>query len=177
MKFGKRIAMAMALAALAPGSAPAKPKAQEAGSNALIQALSACRGITDEKARLACYDAASARLAEAVQSKELVVLDRQEIRQTRRGLFGFSVPNIPLFRGESGEQESQLEAVIAGASSLGAGKWQIRLEDGAIWQTNEVWLGLSDPRPGQKIIIKRGALGNYFLRINGQKGIRGRRVG
>ena len=51
-----------------------------------------------------------------------------------------------------------------------------QLEDGAIWQTNESWLGLSDPKPGQKIVIKRGTLGNYFLRINGQRGIRGRRV-
>jgi hypothetical protein len=177
MRRGSRIAIVMALAALAPAPAVAKPKAQQAGSNALIQALSTCRGISDENARLACYDAASARLAQAVESKELVVLDRQEIRQTRRGLFGFSVPNVPLFRGESGEQESQIEATIAAAGSLGAGKWQIRLEDDALWQTTEAWLGLSDPRPGQKIVIKRGTLGNYFLRINGQRGIRGRRVG
>ena len=63
------------------------------------------------------------------------------------------------------------------ASSLGSGKWQIRLEDGAIWQTNESRLNLADPKPGQKIVIQRGTLGNYFLRINGQRGIRGRRVG
>jgi hypothetical protein len=177
MKRATGIVMVAALAVLAPGAAPARPKPQEARSNALIQAVAGCRRVADEKARLACYDASSARLAEAVESQELVVLDRQEIRQTRRGLFGFSVPNIPLFRGESGEQESQLEAVIAGASSLGAGKWQIRLEDGAIWQTNEARLNLGDPRPGQKIVIQRGTLGNYFLRINGQRGIRGRRVG
>ncbi|HEX9964203.1 MAG TPA: hypothetical protein VGB04_04390 [Allosphingosinicella sp.] len=177
MKCGGKIMVLAALAALAPAPAFAKPKAREAGSNALIQGLSACRAIADEKARLACYDAASERLAQAVERKELVVLDRQEINETRRSLFGFSVPNIPLFRGEGGEQESQLETVIAGASSLGSGKWQIRLEDGAIWQTNEGWLGLADPRPGQKIVIKRGTLGNYFLRINGQRGIRGKRVG
>ena len=177
MKRGIGIVTAMALAAVAPASAPAKPKPQEAGSNALLQALAGCRDVAEEKARLACYDAASARLASAVESKELVVLDRQEIRQTRRGLFGFSVPNIPLFRGESGEQENQIETTIAGVGSLGAGKWQIRLEDGALWQTNEARLSLSDPRPGQKIVIQRGTLGNYFLRINGQRGIRGRRVG
>jgi hypothetical protein len=177
MTCGSKILALAVLAALAPASASAKPKAQDPRSNALIQGLSACRGIADEKARLACYDAASERLAQAVESKELVVLDRQEINQTRRSLFGFSVPNIPLFRGEGGEQSSQLEAVIAGASSLGSGRWQIRLEDGAIWQTNESWLGLADPRPGQKIVIKRGTLGNYFLRIDGQRGIRGKRVG
>ncbi|MEO7177890.1 MAG: hypothetical protein ABIW83_03520, partial [Allosphingosinicella sp.] len=101
----------------------------------------------------------------------------QEIRETRRSLFGFSVPNIPLFRGESGGDNGQLETVIAGASRLEGGKWQIRLEDGAIWQTTETRLNFNDPRPSQKIVIQRGALGNYFLRIDGQLGIRGRRVG
>jgi hypothetical protein len=176
MKRGSRIAAFMALAALFPASAPAKPKAQDARSNALIRALSDCRGIADEKARLGCYDQASARLAEAVDKKELVVLDQQEIRETRRSLFGFSVPNIPLFRGEGGGDNGELETTIAGAAARGGGQWRIRLEDGAIWDTNETWLGLSDPRPGQKIVIKRGTLGNYFLRINGQRGIRGRRV-
>jgi hypothetical protein len=172
---GKILAV-MALAALVPTSATAKPKPQEARSNALLQALSACRAVADGKARLDCYDRASARLAEAVDKRELVVMDRQEIQETRRSLFGFSVPNIPLFRGEGGKDNGQLETVIAGASRLEGGKWQIRLEDGAIWQTNETRLNLSDPRPGQKIIIQRGTLGNYFLRINGQRGIRGRRV-
>jgi hypothetical protein len=176
MMRGSKIVAITALAALVPASAPAKPKAQDARSNALIQALSTCRGIAGESARLACFDQASARLAEAVDRKELVVLDRQEINQTRRSLFGFGVPNIPLFRGEAGSDSGQIETVIAGASPFGVGKWQIRLEDGAIWQTTEARMNLSDPRPGQKIVIQRGMLGNYFLRINGQSGIRGRRV-
>jgi hypothetical protein len=167
----------MALAALGAASVAAKPKAQDARSNALIQGLAACRGVADEKARLACYDAASARLEQAVERKELVVMDRQEINETRRSLFGFSVPKIPLFRGEGGAQESEIEATIASAGSMGMGRWQIQLPDGAIWQTSESSLDLRDPKPGQKIVIKKGALGNYFLRINGQRGIRGRRVG
>ncbi|MEA3009764.1 MAG: hypothetical protein QOJ91_1456 [Sphingomonadales bacterium] len=179
MKRGSKFLAAMALAALMPASASAKPKTQtqDARSNALIQALSTCRGVADEKARLGCFDQASARLAEAVDKKELVVLDQQEIRETRRSLFGFSVPNIPLFRGESGGDNGQLETVISGVGRLEGGKWQIRLEDGAIWQTTETRLNFNDPRPSQKIIIQRGALGNYFLRIDGQRGIRGRRVG
>jgi hypothetical protein len=176
MRLGSRIVALIVLAALAPAPALAKPKAQDARSNALIQALAACRAVADEKARLDCYDQSAARLAEAVDKKELVVMDRQEIRETRRSLFGFSVPNIPLFRGEEGDDGGKLETTIAGASRLEGGKWQIRLEDGAIWQTNETRLNLSDPRPGQKIIIQRGALGNYFLRIDGQRGVRGRRV-
>jgi hypothetical protein len=176
MKRCSRIVAIMALAALLPASAPARPKPKDAGSNALLQALSACRTVADEKSRLDCYDRASASLAEAVDKKELVVLDQQEIRETRRSLFGFSVPNIPLFRGEGGSDDGKLETIIAGVSRIEGGKWQIRLEDGATWQTSETRLNLSDPRPGQKIVIQRGALGNYFLRIDGQRGLRGRRV-
>ena len=177
MKRGSRIVAFLALAAIsATGAAAAKPKLKDARSNALLQALAACRGIADEKARLDCYDGASARLAEAVDKKELVVLDQQEIRETRRSLFGFSVPNIPLFRGEAGGDDGKLETTIAAASPLEGGKWQIRLEDGAVWQTSETRLNLSDPRRGQKIVIQRGTLGNYFLRIDGQRGVRGRRV-
>lgn len=177
MKRSSRIIAFTALAALMAAPAPAKPKARDARSNALIQALSACRGVADEKARLDCYDQASARLAEAVDKKELVVMDRQEIQETRRSLFGFSVPDIPLFRGEDGKDSGKLETTIAGAGRLEGGKWAIRLEDGAIWHTTETRLNLSDPKPGQKIVIQRGTLGNYFLRIDGQRGIRGRRVG
>ena len=176
MKLGGRIVAIAALAALSAAAAPAKPKAKDARSNALFQALSACRSIAEEKARLDCYDRASARLAEAVDNKQLLVLDQQEIVETRRSLFGFSVPNIPLFRGESGGDDGKLETTIAGASRIEGGKWQIRLEDGAIWQTSETRLNLSDPRPGRKIVIQRGSLGNYFLRIDGQRGIRGRRI-
>lgn len=175
MRLGTKFLAAMALAALVSTPLSAKPKAQEAAGNALIQGLAACRGIAEETARLACYDAASGRLADAVERKELVFLDRQEVSQTRRSLFGFSMPNIPFLR-DGGAEESEIETTIASATSLGQGKWQIRLEDGAVWQTNETWLGLSDPRPRQKIVIRRGALGNYFLRINGQRGLRGRRI-
>jgi hypothetical protein len=177
MKPSSKIVAAMVLAALLPASAQSKPKRQQAGDNALVQGLATCRGLADDKARLDCYDQASARLAEAVDKKELVILDRQEVQETRRSLFGFSVPNIPLFRGESGGDSGKLETTIAGAGRLEGGKWQVRLEDGAIWQTTETRLNFSDPRPGQKIVIQRGSLGNYFLRIDGQRGIRGRRVG
>ncbi|MFL6843250.1 MAG: hypothetical protein ACJ8ER_00020 [Allosphingosinicella sp.] len=168
--------MTVTLACLVGAAASAKPKRHEASSNALIDAVAACRSIAEEKARLACYDAASAQLAQAVESQSLVVLDQQAIKETRRSLFGFTLPDIPFLGGDSGEGASQLETTIAAASPLGNGRWQIRLEDGAVWQTTEASLRLSDPKAGQKILIKRGALGNYFMRINGQLGIRGRRI-
>jgi hypothetical protein len=167
------------LLALSPSSAYAAPKRPQAApaTNRMIDALGACRALTDAAARLACFDEASARLAQAVESKEVVVLDRQEIGETRRSLFGFSLPRIPLFRGEGGEQQSEITAKISSGQALGHGLYQIRIEDGAVWQTTETYMSLSEPRVGQEVVIKRGPLGSYMMRINGQRAIRAKRVG
>jgi hypothetical protein len=157
-------------------AAPAKdrPKVPEQAAEP-VRAIEACRQVSEAAARLACYDEASASLSAAVERKDVVVLDRQDIRDTRRSLFGFSLPRLPLFRGESGEEQTEITATIARASSLGMGKWQLRLEDGAVWQTTEGGGFMRDPKAGQKVVIKKGTLGNYFIRIDGQRGVRGKR--
>ena len=50
-------------------------------------------------------------------------------------------------------------------------------DNNAVWETSDSNVSFDPPRPGQKISILRGPLGSYFLRINGQVGVRGRRVG
>jgi topoisomerase IA-like protein len=49
-------------------------------------------------------------------------------------------------------------------------------EGNAVWETTEQSMGL-DPRSGQKITIRRGPLGSFFLRVEGQRSVKGRRVG
>lgn len=151
----------------AAAQAPAPP--------AGLKELSVCRSIAREEERLACYDKAAAALAQAVDRKELVVLDKQEMQRTRRSLFGFTLPRIGLFR--SGEEEKELTSTIAGVKSVGNGLWEIRLEDGAVWRTVEGSSANDDPRQGQKIVIKRGVLGNYFIRVAGERSVRGFRIG
>jgi hypothetical protein len=160
-------------AALDAARAPKTPPASPA-----VDALAACRAIGDNVARLACYDQASARFAEAVSKGEVIVMDKQEVRQTRRSLFGFTLPRIALFRGDEGgeSEQDEIEAVITSATGLGYDKYRMRIED-AVWETTEAAPTINPPRAGQKIVIKRGALGNYFLRIDGQKAVRGRRTG
>lgn len=179
MNHGIRAAAAAALLLAAPAASDAQGKGKGKGNDerpaAEMQALAACRQVSEPAARLACYDQASAKLAEAVERRDVVVLDRSEIKRTRRSLFGFSLPSIPLFRGEQGEEQSEIESKVTSASSLGMGKWQIVIEDGAVWQTTES-SNMRDPKAGQKIVIKKGALGNYFIRVNGQRGVRGRRT-
>lgn len=169
--------LTIALLATTPAIAA---KTQKAPTSPFVAALDACRQITDGAQRLACFDRSSAALVGAAASGEVSVVDRAQLSQARRALFGFSMPKLPFFAGDrSGEGDrGELDSTITSARSIGNGRFQIHIADGgAIWETTETYLSLSDPRKGQKIQIKRGPLGSYFLRIDGQRGVKGRRVG
>jgi hypothetical protein len=162
-------------AVLAAAGASAAPKRT---LPPVVQQLSACRAQTDDAARLRCFDEAAAALARAADSGDVVVVDRDDVRKTRRSLFGFNVPKLPFFSGDesASDQQDEITAKIASAYSLGNGKFAIRLEDGAIWETTEAKAAVRTPRAGNEVTIKRGSLGGYFLRIAGQRTLRARRV-
>lgn len=152
--------------------APARPES--------FEALVRCRAIAEDAARLACFDAAAAALQEAQERRDLVVVDRQQVREGRRRLFGLALPRIPIFGGGDDEEDedriSTVEGVVASASQDGLGNWAVVLEDGAVWvQTDGNALALR-PRPGHRVVITRAALGSFMMRVNNQPGIRVRRV-
>jgi len=174
MKVGVFAAVATAL--LGVGAAEAQTKR---GQSPLVQALANCRAQPDDTARLRCYDAAAAALADATSRGSVVVVDQEDVRKTRRSLFGFSLPKIPFFSGDrsADDQQEELTAKIASAGPLGYGKWRIRLEDGALWETTEALRAIRDPSAGNEVKIKRGPLGSYMIRVAGQRAVRAKRVG
>jgi hypothetical protein len=173
----------LALAAMAglchealPAQAPPRPTS---GSD-LVNAVTACRDIGDAARRLVCYDEAAARLTQAVSHNDVVVLDREDVRQTRRSLFGFHLPRIALFGGgarEVAETPDEITATVSAASNIGYDKYRIRLEDGAVWQTTESSASVTPPHAGSSVVIRRGAMGAYFIRIDGQRSLRAMRTG
>lgn len=169
------LALSLLAAAASATVAMAQPKGE--GRAQMLQELVDCRKLTDDAARLACYDKASASLDQAEQKGDIVVVDREQARKVRRQAFGFSLPSISLF--EKGETQEELENVageVAVASVNGAGKWTIRLKDGAIWvqvDNNELH---RTPRPGNPVKIRQAALGSFIMSINNGGGFRVRRV-
>jgi hypothetical protein len=147
---------------------------------ALFQALVRCRAIAEAAARLQCFDAAAAALDQAAERRDIVVVDRGQVRESRRRLFGLALPRLPIFGGgddgrEDPEEITQLEGTVARASQDAYGHWVVRLQDESLWvQTDANVLALR-PRPGQPVLIRRAALGSYVMRVNGQPGIRVRR--
>jgi hypothetical protein len=143
----------------------------------VFQKLIDCRAIADAAARLACYDSGVAQIDDAEQKSEIVVVDRTQIKKAKRSLFGLSLPKLGLFGNEDdkGDDAEVLETTIKSASSLGYDKWAFTLEDGARWVQTEA-RGSTNPKPGQSIKIRRGAMGGYLANIDGHPAIRVKRV-
>jgi hypothetical protein len=166
--------LALAAALLAAGPANAK-RAPDTGTPAQVQHLLACRTITAADQRLACYDRETAAMSKAIETKDLVMLDKEKARAAGRSLFGFSVPNFGGLFGSNGDI-SQIEGTIKSAAHNSDGGWLITLDDGSVWTQTDDWPGL-DARAGKKVTVKRGVLGSYWLSIPGQNGIKVKRIG
>lgn len=167
--------LVVALAAL-PGVATAQSEAQPPARPELFEALVRCRAIADDAARLQCFDAAAASLQAAQERRDLVVVDRAQVRENRRRLFGLPLPNLGgVFGSDEEDEVDSIEGTVASASQIDYGRWVIRLEDGSTWvQTdNEILAGR--PRAGQPVRVNRAAMGTYMMRVNNQPGIRVRR--
>lgn len=166
---------AFAACVLAASGATAQPKPE--GRAALVQTLSDCRKLTEDAARLACYDSATAALEQAEAKGDIVVVDREQARTVRRQAFGFSLPSLSMFeRGEEKEQVDSVTGKIASARQDGTGKWILRLEDGAVWQQIDVQELSLYPKAGQSVTVRKATLGSFMASVEGRRAFRVRRV-
>jgi hypothetical protein len=178
------VATALSAAAGSGAMAADSPKARAAA----LQALVDCRTIADPTRRLGCYDAAAGRLEAAEASGDVVVVDRAQVQEAQRAAFGFNF-RMPSFLTGGGSTDvakapdgevrapeviDTLESTIATARKLN-GRWIIRLPDGAVWVQTDDTILVRDPKPGAKVSIKRGAMGGYFLSVDGQRSMRAKR--
>lgn len=142
-----------------------------------LDALGQCRTIAEATARATCYDRAYDALIAARDRKEVVVVDREAVREARRGLFGLNLPSLRLFGGDDDKAEeiSEIDSTVSGASQGSGGAWIITLADGARWrQIDDKFL--MPPKPGQSVNIRKGSFGAYFARVNGKNGVKVVRV-
>ncbi|MFL6739559.1 MAG: hypothetical protein ACJ8E4_06075 [Sphingomicrobium sp.] len=166
----------LALAALSTSTLAKEPPK----TSPLVGALQTCRALADPTQRLACYDKEAGALLDAAQKGDVAVVDKSEVRQARKSLFGFAMPKVPFFSGDDTADavSDTLETTVKSASGIGYGKFRIIVAEGdAVWETTETYGTMRDPRAGDKILIKRGPLGSYMLRIGSNRGVKGRRVG
>ena len=129
--------------------------------------LVACQNIRDSVQRLACYDREVGSLSKANATGELVVMDRQQIRKTRRSLFGLALPDLGVFGDTSSLGDAaQLETTIKVAKQRGDGKWMFDLAEGGSWMQLDSNEFIVEPAAGQKVRIRRAAMGSYQMLVN-----------
>lgn len=167
--------------------------AQQPPPSGTLDRLLSCRSVRADVDRLACFDRASASLAEAEAGGALVVMDRAKVEAVRRQAFGFSIPSIAdlMPRGRSGSGSgpgsetasgpgsdqvlSQIEAGVVAARLSRDGKWVLSLDNGSVWRQTDTESVLRPPRAGSRVVIKSAALGSYLMSVDGQRSFRARR--
>lgn len=168
----------LALLALLASAPAAAQEEEEMAAPQVYTDVLACRTIADDTARLACYDRQVAALQAAEEEESIVVVDREEVRETERGLFGIRLPRLGrLFGGGDENRVNEIESTITAVGGDPRRGWRFRLEDGSLWIQIDMSDRLSrDPRVGHSIRIRRAALGSFRAEVDGMRLIRVRRV-
>ena len=157
---------------------PAK-ESKKGEQPAIFRELADCRATADREARLACYDRRVDVFVAAAEKGDILVADRKQLQEARRGLFGFAAPLGKLlgFGGgdDAAEEIKRIETTVASARQIESG-WRLAFAEGGVWEQIDVKNFVMSPRVGQKARISKAALGSYFVSVNGQPGIKMRRV-
>ncbi len=174
----KRFVSASVLAIVA-GSFSAPSSAQEASPVQVFGDVFKCAKLAVDEERLACFDHTVAALSLAQQRQEIFVTDREEIREARRGLFGFSLPKMRLFghddRNSAGAAVEVINATITSVAETSSGGLLISLSSGARWaQTDADYV--NRPKAGQTVTIRRGTMGGYIAKVGTGRAFRARRL-
>ena len=148
-------------------------------SGEYVDKLKKCQSIADSEARLACFDAAVGEIVAANDAGEVRIIDQEDIRNTRRQLFGLSVPEVGVLKRDADEDKEAselLETTITSVRYLSAKKIRFTTEEGATWEINRPPRRLRTVKAGHSVVFKKAALGTFFIRIDGQMGVKGKRI-
>ena len=178
--------IAAATAGLIATGAVAKDRKLDGGTPKIFTDVTDCRTIADSAQRLACYDRTVGALAAAQASENLYVADKETMRETRRGLFGFNLGNI--FGGGDNDDKDRagpelaemetLTSTITEVRQIGRKTYVLRIaEANALWEINEAPSRFIMPKVGETVEFKKAAMGSYFIRVGKQIGVKGKRIG
>lgn len=158
---------------------PADEVGAGSGAVAYLDPLKQCLSIAENGERLACYDEAVGRVVTAADEGNVTLVDRQDVKTTRRNLFGFRIPDLGILGGNSDEEEEEklFESTITKVSFRERRAISITIKDGdAVWRMANPPRNMLRPKVGDTVVFKKASLGTYFIRINGRLGIKGKRV-
>lgn len=178
------VALGSFLLGLSGQSALAQDTAEATGrlaSSPLVSKLETCTTITDDAERLACFDREVGALVGAANQGAVRVVDKEEITEARRKLFGYSVPDAGIFKADNKEEEEaarRLTSKITKVRQVSDKEWYIWIEEGnAQWRLRNDSIRFRAPEVGDTVEFQPATMGTYWIKVNGRKGVRGNRIG
>lgn len=169
------LCLATASGALLMG--PHEVRAQQAAPADHLADIRTCSVIEADTERLACYDRSVRSLDAAEKRGDIVVVDRAEVRETRRQLFGFNLPPVAMFDRTSNAADAvdEVSTTLASARQVGF-KWVLTLEDGSVWRQTDSSAFRFPNQPGTAVEIRQGALNSFLMRVGTSRSVRVERV-
>lgn len=142
-----------------------------------VETLLECRQVTEVTVRLQCFDDAAAALEQSQIKGDIAIIRREDIRKTRRALFGLSVPNLEQldrFKDDN-EEIDRFIGIVRNVTPLRGGRYTVQIDE-SVWQTTETGYFNRPPRIGAEAVVTRGMLGSYRLSIDGKSGLKAIRI-
>lgn len=167
-------------------AAVAAAQAWAASPREMLDLLAQCADLKDGTQRLACYDKLAPQLRETLAATKKPA---ERTEEDKISLFGFDFGGIfgsregPTTAEEFGknqmpvpapEEGQVLESISAGVTDYAKtpfGKFIVVLDNGQVWRQLDSDTGTArflKPPTDNKVVISRGLLGSYNLKINDQ---------
>jgi len=172
---GKISLLLLAASIALPGVAVAKDKPLNA-SPQIFRTLVDCKKLPDPTERLACYDKGVSALEQAALKHDVVIADREMIREARRAQFGYTMPSLRIFGGSDEDAVKELQTKVRSVRELGLAIIRFTTEEGSVWQQTESRTIAVTPKAGTEVVIKSHAFGRYTATFKGQVAITVQRV-
>ena len=155
---------------------PAAAHAQ--AGDAAVAKFNECAAIQDDAQRLACFDRVTREVrANAAAATAREAKSKQDHAQRERDDFGLNPVQEAKKRPEEAKAAlKEVRSRVAAARKVGAGYYAIMLEDGAIWQTQELDPYFRPPERGDTVRVRKGMMGSFLLDVGKQASVRVRRV-
>ncbi len=160
----------------------------QASPSIQVENLKKCALIQTDSDRLACFDTAMSALSTAVDTGEIMIIDKQAVRTVKKDVFGLNLPSLSGLGGifKSSEEAGiakdvkEVDLTLEKTESFGYKKNRFFFTNGQVWEQAQS-LKIKPPKPKNGVkptaLIEKAALGSFTLRINGEgKKIKVRRV-
>ncbi len=144
---------------------------------AAVAGMERCDAIVDRMARLDCFDRLSqdVKAARGRTTPSRTAPPAAAVDPAPAALTGFGAETVRRDRAArpaAPRPVTAVGAVVADARQIGPGYWVFTLADGARWRGDELRATFQPPRKGDRVTLRRGAMGSYLLDAGRQPSMR-----